>query len=420
MSDAELLLGLGRHLSAYSVSPAHAAFESLQFAGQVYELAWRLRDSQISSAARITAIGVEAKIGPRQLDREVLPTMQQMGWIECQRTDAGQLTAVESLVPPSEELISDAGRLLDILIATAAQRAALEILRATTIQPLTREVALDRASEWGDEAAQEALRHLISVRLVKEVEGDEDRPVVFNPNIWTGDREISAAALRAEDARVNKEVGALIEEVAALPGIPEAHVKSTEPRWIDFAVSQGLVQRSVVQTSTGDEQRFLFTPHLSKDAFGLAANDPSGHVRQLVGSMVYAATFASWRLRSPGAFLYRLITEGEAGNVPNIGTDYPMLETAGTIQIVPGSWQDSYRMVLLRTDVAEAALEVIDSRGISRGDTGSLRALGDQRSYSHIERERARMATEAKKDDVEANRLIAALREVTARRAFGG
>ncbi len=57
---------------------------------------------------------------------------------------------------------------------------------------------------------------------------------------WTGDPALSKAALRAEDARANKEVGALIEEVAALPGMPEKHVQSTEKKWVDFAVSQGL------------------------------------------------------------------------------------------------------------------------------------------------------------------------------------
>jgi hypothetical protein len=47
--------------------------------------------------------------------------------------------------------------------------------------------------------------------------------------------------------------------------MPESSVSSTEQRWVDFAVSQGLVQRSVVQTTEGQEQRFLFTPHLNRD-----------------------------------------------------------------------------------------------------------------------------------------------------------
>ena len=421
LSDSELLLGLGRHLAVYTISTAHASLESLQFAGQVYEMAWRLRGSQVSTAARVQAIGIEAQIGGRVLDREVLPTMEQMGWVECRRDEAGVLVSVEALIPPNDQLVDDAERLLNVLLATPVQRAALELMRATSRQPLTVTAAMEVASGYGEQAAEEALRHLVNIDLVRRIELEVDRPVVFNPNIWTGDPALSKAALRAEDARANKEVGALIEEVAASPGIPEKHVKSTAKKWIDFAVSQGLVERSVVQTSTGGEEGFLFTPHLKRDAFGVASSDPSGHVRQMVGSMIYATTFASnYRLRSPGAFLYALIRDGEAGNVPNIATDYAMLELAGTIRVETGTWGSAARMVLLQTDVAETALDVIDSRDLSRGAVGSLQALGEQRAYSHVERERARMATATETDDQDQARLIAALRDATSGGGFGG
>lgn len=75
--------------------------------------------------------------------------------------------------------------------------------------------------------------------------------------------------------------------------------------------------------------------------------------------------------------------DGEAGNVPNIATDYAMLELAGTIRVEPGSWGRAARMVLLQTDVAETALDVIDSRDRSRGAVGSLQALGDGVDCEH-------------------------------------
>jgi hypothetical protein len=403
------------------VTQVHAALESLIYAGQVYEMAWRLRNAPLSSARRVSAIGVEARIGPRQLDREILPTLETLGWARCTRNADGELLSVDSLVPPTSELVGAAGRILDIVMATPVQRAALGILRATTRQPLEREAALEAASEFGEQAADEALRHLTTLNLVRQVTGDDGRVAVFNPNIWVGDAEVTAAALRTEDARVRTEVGALLEEVAASPGIPEAHIKATEQRWIDFAVAQGLVQRSVVQTSDNQEQRFLFSPHLGRNAFGANAADASGHVRQLVGSMIYASTFASWKLNSPGAFLYTLIRDGVAGNVPQIGTDYPMLEKAGTIQVVPGTWSGSYRMTLLQADVAEAALDILDSRGQSRDSSvENGAALGDQHSYTHLESERARLAGELALDDADARRLIDALRDATARRSFGG
>ncbi len=421
LDDAELLLGVSRHLSTYAVSSAHAALESLVFAGQVYELAWRLRGAPLSSAARIEAIAQEARIGRRQLLREVLPTLEQLSWVRCYRNDQ-ELVSVDAFIPPADDLIAEASRMLDIVMATPVQRAALTLLRATSLQPLEESSALQAAAGFGDEAATQALGHLISIQLVRRANSDDGRAVVFNPNVWvSGDDQLTYAALRAEDAGAREHVGALLEEVGRSPGIPEAHVTSTEQRWIDFAVRMGLIQRSVVQTSGGDEQRFLFSPHLGRDPFGAAADDPSGHVRQLVGSMIYAATFASWRLHSPGAFLYTLIRDGIAGDVPQIGQDYPMLETAGIIQVVPGTWTDSYRMKLLQADVAEAALNILDSRSQARTPSSEAgAALGDQRSYSHIEQERARLAQQAAENDADTRRLIDALRDTTARRTFDG
>lgn len=415
ISDAQLILGFSRHLTAYSVSTVHAELETLRFAGQIYEMAWRLRNAQISSAARVRAIGIEAKIGPLDLTRYVLPTMEQLGWVQCDWDEARALVSVSAFIPPNAELLAATDRLLNVLLATPVQLATLKIMRATSIQPLERLAALQAGSEYGDEAAETALSCLINVNLVREVQGDDGRAVVFNPNIWVGDADVVNAALRTEDARVRREVGALIEEIVASPGIPEEHVTSTEQRWIDFAVSAGLVERS--QVLADSDKKFLFTPHLHRDPFGTDPRDPSGHIRQLVGSMIYASTFASWKLDSPGAFLYVLIRDGEAGRHERIAEDYGMLETAGTIEVV-GSGRDA-RMRLLQADVAEEALKVIDARGgPTSGTNDAFTAIGEQRSYSHLERERAQVANTVVLDDADSRQFMSALRDTTARRNF--
>jgi hypothetical protein len=415
ISDAQLILGFSRHLTAYSVSPVHAELETLRFAGQVYEMAWRLRNAQVSSAERVRAIGIDAKIGPLDLDRYVLPTMEQLRWVQCDRRPDRTLVSVSAYIPPNTELLAATDQLLGILLVTPVQRAALEIMRATSIQPLERQAALQAGSGHGDEAAELALSCLITVNLVREVPSEDGRAAVFNPNIWIGDSEMVTAALRTEDARVQREVGALIEEIMASPGIPEELVTSTEQRWIDFAVSAGLVERS--QVVAASDKKFLFTPHLHRDPFGTDPRDPSGHIRQLVGSMIYASTFASWKLNSPGAFLYVLIRDGEAGQHERIAEDYAMLETAGTIEVV-GEGRGA-RMRLLQADVAEQALKIIDSRGNTTGVANTTFAgIGEQRSYNHLERERAQVASAVALDDADSRRFMSALRDTTARRNF--
>lgn len=245
--------------------------------------------------------------------------------------------------------------------------------------------------------------------------------MLYNPNVWTqGGDSVAKAALRAADARATAEVTALMEEVSLNPGLPEAHVQSTEAKWVDFAVSQNLVQRSVIQTSDGAERGFLFSPHARRDPFGGTAGDASGHVRQLVGSMIYAATFATYKLYSPEAFLQALINRGVAGNTSNVGTDYPMLEKAGVVKVVDGRVPGRYALQLLQQDVAQDALDMLNARegtGNEKADAAALRA---QRSYRHVEQERARLALTSDVDKIEEARLIAALREVPVNRMMGG
>ncbi|MBI1379236.1 MAG: hypothetical protein GC157_17420 [Frankiales bacterium] len=187
---------------------------------------------------------------------------------------------------------------------------------------------------------------------------------------------------------------------------------------MDFAVSQGLIQRTVVATSNGTERRFLFTPHLGRDPFGVPSGDPSGHVRQLVGSMIYAATYADYKLSNPAAFVSRLISDGEAGDASPIGTDYPMLETGGIVRVIPGSSTGRFRLQLLQADVAEEALKILRARDSSSTTATGIGGIRDQRSYTHVERARAQLATETGSTSADEARLVAALREVTGRRSF--
>jgi len=422
LDDAELILGMWRHLATYAVAPSTAALGDLVFAGKVYEMAWRLRGSGLSSGARVRAIGIDARIPARELEQMVLPTLESLNWIKVNRGADGKLVSVEAVIPPPSELIAAAPRILDVCGIDALQRAVLEMLRATTLQPLERNAALEVASSHGDEIAEAALRHLVVLHLVNEVEAADGRSAVFNPNIWASDATITEAALKVEDAHVRAEVGALIEELITAPGLPEIEVKSTSQQWIDFAVSQGLIQRSVVQTSENDEKRFLFAPHLGRDPFGVQPGDVSGHVRQLVGSMVYAATFARYKLTRPDQFVSALIRDGEAGDASPIGTDYPMLETGGIVRVVQGSTPEKFRFQLLQADVAEGALKILQSResgGISRVARGSG-DLRSQRTYTHVESERARVALIAPPDDETTRILTAALRQSIASRGVHG
>lgn len=416
ISTAELLVGLSRHLGTYTLGPDRAALGSLEFSGNVLEIAIRLRGSVVSTMDRVSAIALDAGVPRRSLVNEILPTLETLGWLEVNRDKDSRPASVSEQIPPTGELLAYADRILEIAVPDDVELAVLEILKLTIRLPVTRKTALEAASGLaGEGRAKRALDYLEALHLVSSMEDAGGAAVVFNPNIWSATPELAAAAVRAEDGTVRRHLADLIDEVTAHPGVPED--SASEPQaWIDYAVAQGLIDRSKVVTSDDVERSFLFAPQLGASAFESGGSvDPSGHVKQLVGSMVFAKNFASFKLRLPAVFLRRLLRDGEAGDASSIGSDYPMLETAGIVRVEPAS--RFYKLVLLQADVAEDALNYLeDPVGGAEGETGGIR---DQRRYIHPERQRAKgrveLGRQADTKSEETQRLVAALRETLRR-----
>lgn len=177
LSDAELLLGLSRHLSAYSMGPDRAAIENLEFAGWVFDVAFRLRGSTTSSAERVRAIGLDVGLGDRSLNL-VIAAMEQLGWLTVSRAPDGSTRSVNERIAAPKDLVAQAPRVLDTVMASPSERACLTLLRATTLQPLLLDDAMDLASKaaGGNEAhAQNALRRLTATNLVREVRAERPR-----------------------------------------------------------------------------------------------------------------------------------------------------------------------------------------------------------------------------------------------------
>jgi hypothetical protein len=380
------------------------------------EVAMRLRASGVSHGDRVEAIGQAAGVPRPTLLGQILPALEALGWIECWR-DGPKLLQVSEQIPPLSELVDQADRLLDVAYPTQVERVVLRLLDETTVMPIAFDRAIELGAETSSEAdAERALSYLKSLDLLYVSKTAAGERVVFNPNVWATDTDYSEAALKAEDSTVHGALSGLIEEVSQSPGFPESLVKSTEPKWVNFAVSHGLIHRTLVKTTDGKERSFLFTPHMARNAFAAPSGvDPSGHVRQLVGSMVFANRYSHHQLRWPSAFLRKLLREGEAGDASDVGTDYPMLEQAGIVRVEKGPRY--YKLVLLQRDIAERALDfLVRAEEPESLETVSLR---DQNTYRHPEQERTRLALEPHGSKPETERILAALRETTGRRDFG-
>ena len=412
LSKAETLLGLKRHLSVFQTGPDRLKLSQLELTGKILEMAMRLRGSGVSSFERVAAIGLDVGSNKRELN-EVIGVLESLKLIECHRNRSSKIESISEVIPPLPQLLNLTDSILSIVCPEPDELAVIDILDATTRMPITKTVAVEKGAEVAnEESANIAIDLLETFHLLRIVTTEDGSVVVFNPNIWASDVDYSKAALQAEDSKLRQKLEGLIEEVSSSAGLPQESVKSAEPRWIDFAISQGLIQRCIVVTSHNKKVALLFTPHMGKDAFSQSQmNDPSGHVKLTIGSMVYARDFAQFRLYSPAAFLNKLIREGEAGDASAISTDYIMLEKAGIVRVKPAT--NYFSLELLQSDVVEEAARYLDDP-ISSIGSFNLKGIGSQYKYVYPEMERARV--QIAKDtatNYEANRLVDALREST-------
>ena len=417
LSKAEILLGLKRHLNIFQTGPDRLKLSQLELAGKILDMAIRLRGSGVSSINRVSAIGFD--VGANRLElKEVLAILETLDLIECQRTANGEIKAVSEVMPPLSELLKLADSILGIARPEPDERAVIAILDATTRMPITRSTAIEIGSSISnEESASNAIDILKALHLLNVVRTEDGSVVVFNPNIWASNVDYTKVALQSENSKLRRKLEGLIEEVNSSNGLPQKSVQSAEPGWIDFAISQGLVQRCVVKTSNDKEVALLFTPHMGKDAFNQSQNiDPSGHVKLTIGSMVYARDFASVRLNSPVAFLNKLIRDGEAGDASAIDSDYIMLEKAGIVRVRPAARY--FKLELLQSDIVEEAIRYLDDPVGSR--SFSLQGIGNQYRYMYPETERAEIKIAKNLDNSKAARhLVTALREYTSNQEDG-
>ena len=98
-----------------------------------------------------------------------------------------ELVSVDAFIPPADDLIAEVGTMLDRYGHPGATRSAGLAPRDFVAAP-GETAALQATAELGDEAASEALRHLISIQLVRLTLSDDGRAVVLTIRMygWEG------------------------------------------------------------------------------------------------------------------------------------------------------------------------------------------------------------------------------------------
>src|SRR5207249_609388 len=156
---------------------------------------------------------------------------------------------------------------------------------------------------------------------------------------------------------------------------------------IAMAAKTGILDTTTIITAAGDQKIFTFSPHFYGYHAGrqpALLQDDADQVKLFVASMSYGVHHSvDFRLRSPLAFVRRLLNAGEAGDATPIMRDYVLLEKQGIVSVrTTGNGRGTF--VLGKRDVVQRALEVMERGALlsDGGGTNDSRSLISQRAFN--------------------------------------
>lgn len=246
--------------------------------------------------------------------------------------------------------------------------------------------------------------------------GDEEK-LYFNGNLFRRDVARKAsfilASLSQDDSTRIREVDALLaekgcEELRKIQDILGAPL-------LEKLLSIGMYDVSTVSNAT-ESKEYVTKPSAFAKYGNPFEEDALNLAKAFVASLQYGMTrraTSRGRIQDIGLLLGKLIRGYSVGPATAIGEDYRYLELRRVIETKPGVTPGTFTMRLLKKDIGELALHVLQSGNASEADALQSRLLsGSVTGYTGPERNRRaiRQKTEKTQTAEEVRRMLRTFR----------
>jgi hypothetical protein len=406
------------------LNPATVLFDATRKAGMAMDLAIRTRRYDTVSYPRLAAFAQLAGIPESDLRLWLLDALERAGVFVLRRAADGTIDGADEQVGVPEGVLDQTHRVWlgfgpgprERCAVTASDHLAYAPYLTSTIRGMLEAEGYPpglHAEVFASLRAAGMLRSDRSERLGENV--------LYSPYVWGTEAVVIAEFLSGLPSSERELMAGIARGAAERPGVG-AETISSSPAMISAAKKVGLVDATRVITSTGGEREFFFSPAIETQlAFG--STDVTHERKLLTAHMLYGHRYGfgpTGRIRDPQVLLRALIDRGQVGPATAIRTDYPLLEAQGIVQVVPVAGTTMAHLRLVKPDVAEDALELIELAlgGAERSATADrIESLWVPGTFSSPERTRALTPEVAAGPEGEViSSAVQRLRDATARR----
>jgi hypothetical protein len=225
---------------------------------------------------------------------------------------------------------------------------------------------------YGDEEINIAMVVQEQFKLIHRVNFPKSvNPIISNEYVWKENHKRVAGILTSLDLGQRTNLRSLMERVQKHQGVSTEMISDVckDTNVLNLAKKVGMIDPTKIASSRGIEKEFLFTPSSLVDYSGYT-DDLLDDVKVLLASIRFGESYTEHStIQDPNRFLRALIKYGEVGPHDANSTDYTLLETRGIVRVVEkskhnyytGNTRTGYCLQLVRKDVAEEALQIIQS-----------------------------------------------------------
>jgi hypothetical protein len=364
-----------KHLKNYTDESQNLdEVDNLNIAGKAGRFIGTIRgNGSVENIKKIEKMAGSVGIRRSMLHKIILPAIEKStDKVEIIRDSTDEIIGVAEYVFDSDSVLEIAGEVFENQNPSKIERIAIDTMEETKKLPYYQRELIDKLLKQGylEQEVSIALAIQEQFQLIQKVNLTKTNdPIISNEYIWGRNHKKIAAAIAPLQLEEKQSMKQMIEAIQGSQGMPLEKLPYIDKNLLLLAKKTGILNPAIISSTRGLEKEFEFTPDILKtDALN---EDILDDVKLLLASIRFGENYTEYStIQEPEKFLRALINNQKVGPHSANASDYILLEKRGIVKVSMGSKYNSYTgrtrtgycMELLKKDVAQEALRIIESK----------------------------------------------------------
>lgn len=318
-------------------------FEKSIIVGKATRLAANLRAQEIiEPASRIRYMGFEMGIEPASMRHEIIPYLEDLGYIEVRQGPSGKPERIEENVPRLGTLLEKSTSKWHELEPSPSDFAGVELLKSLSSHPQLQENVQHKLEDSLGDDCSPTLSCLEAGGLVDRYKLQHQNEVLYSPIVWNMQAESAMKFYSHLDSEERDELNLLTTRLREYPGMPKQDLKVRNDL-LGQSIQSGFLEVGSTQTPNARKD-FLFLPdsRMKISEEGVQRGDLFDKVKAILSAVRHGERFApKWRIKYPVALLNTLLDRGYLKPYSRARDQYSIPEIKGMVRFrkARGMWE---------------------------------------------------------------------------------